>query len=131
MTDNRTIGAVAVRNAERMRAYLLEELRSDLRHGNFDSSDLIAVLCDLPAEEAWHRYDEVAHPIENGWYLWRHSSRVPAERIHADRALIEDGKITSKWGCGIGFYTECAPLELPADVAAIIADDDARERASG
>jgi hypothetical protein len=113
----------------RMRAYLLEGLRSDLRQGNFHTSDLIAVLSDLPPDDAWRHHDTVADPTPDGWYLWR-DPRAPDD-IHADRAIVEEGKIISKWGCGINYYTECTPLELPADVAAIIAEGDDREEANG
>jgi hypothetical protein len=113
----------------RMRAYLLEELRSDLRHGNFHTSDLIAVLSDLPPDDAWRHHDTVAGSAPDAWYLWRDPS-APND-LHADRAIVEEGKITSKWGCGINSYTECVPLDLPADVAAILAEDDAREAADG
>ena len=115
--------------AQRLRAFLLDMLRLELQSSVFYKGELIAVLSPVPAEEAWVDHLEVTDPKPDGWYLWR-DPNDPTERVHADRVIVEAGKIAGKWGCGLLFYTECAPLDLPADVAQLIAEQEARKAAT-
>lgn len=108
-------------DAARMRAYLLDRLRIDVQIGGFDQSDLLAVLSPMPADSAWRDYRSVTDPEDGAWFLWREPGGV-GERVHADRVAVDGGQIVGKHGCGLGFYTECAPLAMPDDVARILAE---------
>ena len=110
------LAKVTTENA-RLRGYLLAMLRADPT--GCDRGDLVAALSPAPAESMWRHHADVPNPTPDGWYLWRDPDEED-RRAHADQAIVEDGKITSKWGCGIVWYSECAPLELPADVAEIL-----------
>ena len=106
-------------DVDRLRGYLLRCLEIDLSVDGFERSDLLAVLSPIPAESAWRDYRLVTAPKDGTWFLWRDPSG-PERRVHADQAIVEAGKITGKFGCGLDFYTECAPLVMPADVARIM-----------
>jgi len=103
----------------RMRAYLLEELDWALRHNGSDG-ELVALLSELPAEDAWRPFTEVTDAQDDEWFLWRVPA-TPDDLIHADQVAAENGRIDVKHGCGLDFYTECARFTMPPDVAELLA----------
>ena len=110
----------AAAEVKRLRGYLLEQLSYEIAFGAGEWHELIAVLSPAPPDGAWQHFEDVAAPQDDGWYFWRDPDASDG-RIHADQAIVEDGKIVGKHGCGLHWYSECSPLDMPPDVAEVLA----------
>lgn len=66
-------------------------------------------------DDAWRPIEEITDAIDGQWFVWRDPASTQTD-MHADRAIVEDGKIVGKDGCGLLWYVECQPCRFADDV---------------
>lgn len=83
----------------------------------------VAALGGGPKPDAWRRYNEVTDAQDGQWFYWRDPN--DPEDVSADCALVEDGEIVGKGGCGLSFLTDCQPCPVDTETLAALEKADA------
>jgi hypothetical protein len=78
----------------------------------------IMTLAAPPDETAWTSYSEYPDPKDGQWFYWR-DPNSPGED-HVDPAIVTDGIIDGKNGCGLMYYTLCQPCKFDPEVEQIL-----------
>lgn len=83
------------------------------------ADDAILAVCGF-SDEGWKPHTAYSDVIEGTWFVWRDPDDI-TNNVHVDRAMVRDGKIFSKYGCGIKWYSECQPCSFAQDLVDAIA----------